>query len=110
MSLHDFLREELDIFLNVEEFAEERVFRGQPLVCIVDERANRASTGAADGFGNISGLGLLQCDRLVLCKAADLQSLPAPGERVEMDGWLWLVGDDVSVNEGLLSLPLDRAY
>lgn len=99
-----------EVFLNLEEFAEERLFRGQPLACVVDENHSPASTGAAGGFRNSSGLGVLHCDRLVWCKAADVQPVPAPGERVEMDGWLWLVGDDVSICAGLLNLPLNRAY
>lgn len=99
-----------DVFLNLEEFAEERVFRGQPLVCIVDDVDALASTAASDGLRNASGLGILHCDRQVLCRAEDCQPVPLPGERVEMDGFFWIVGDGVSVCEGLLTLPLDRAY
>lgn len=99
-----------DVFLNLEEFAETHLLRGQPLACIVDEGDSEANTGVADSLRNASGLGLLTCDRKVLCRAVDVEPLPRPGEQIEMDGWLWLVGDGVSVTEGLLILPLNRAY
>ena len=98
------------VFLNLEDFAEERVFRGQPLVCIVDDADALASTSASGGLRNPSGLGILRCQRQVLCRAEDCQPVPLAGERVEMDGFFWIVGDGVSVCEGLLTLPLDRAY
>ncbi len=99
-----------DVFLNLEAFAETRMLRGRSLICIVDEGDSEANTGGANNLRNASGLGLLACDRKVLCRAEDVEPLPRPGEQIEMDGWLWLVGDGVSVTEGLLTLPLNRAY
>ncbi len=99
-----------EVFLNLNEFAGEHVFRGRPLVCIVDERSSGASVGSVSGLRNASGLGILDCDRIVLCEAGDVSPIPLPGERVEMDGWFWHVGDGVNIIEGLLTLPLNRAY
>ncbi len=111
MTLKESLHTDLAaVFLNLDEFAEERIFNGLPLVCIVDDDESTAVTGASGGLKNASGLGLLHCDRRVLCKAADFPAVPQAGERVEMDGCRWFVGDGVTVCEGLLTLPLNRAY
>lgn len=68
-------------------------------------------TGAliSSGLRNASALGLLAEGCTVLAKARDVDPMPAPGEQVEFDGALWLVGDDVSETGGLAHIPLERA-
>lgn len=108
--LKDDLLADLDlVFLASEEFAEEHTFRGQVLLCVVDTAADMAASAGASGLRNASALGLLAEGCTVLAKARDVDPMPAPGEQVEFDGALWLVGDDVSETGGLAHIPLERA-
>ncbi|MBD5641761.1 MAG: hypothetical protein HDQ91_05025 [Desulfovibrio sp.] len=100
-----------NVFFNLDEFACVHEIIGRQISCIVDEEHGGAASGAADGFADQSSIGLLQCDRVVLCQAADLVPQPLPGEKITMDGSYWLVADSgVVETEGLLKLPLVRAY
>lgn len=111
MNLHEQMRADLnDIFLNVGEFAELHDVEGRSVPCIVDDGENTVDTATADGLQNASGMGLLSCQRVLCCKAGDIDRVPLAGERIRVDGILWLVGDGVSIEEGLLTLPLNRAY
>lgn len=111
MNLHEVMAADLDdVFFNMDEFACVHEIEGKKIACIVDESDGMASTGAADGFRNVAGIGILAGERIVLCKAADLIPQPRPGQKIMMDGKYWLVGDDLSETEGLLRLPLARAY
>lgn len=111
MSLKENLRDDLaTVFFNLDEFAEERSFRGVVVPCIVDDVDREASTGAQKGFTNISGIGVMECDRVAMFRVDDVKPVPAPGERVEMDDMSWIVGDGVSVTAGMLTLHLTRAW
>lgn len=111
MNLHEAMLADLAaVFLNNEEFACVHDFDGKQVKCIVDDSQIQAQTRIGNDLSNVSGLGILQCDRMVLCLAADLTPQPLPGEKIVMDGRLWFVADGVSETEGLLSLPLNRAY
>lgn len=99
------------VFLNLDEFACIHEINGEKIKCVVDDTLAEAATRSADGFANVSGIGLLACDRLVYCEAADLCPQPLPGEKLAMDGDFWLVADSgVTECEGLLTLPLRRAF
>lgn len=111
MSLKENLRDDLAaVFFNLDEFAEVRSFRGVPVPCIVDDMDRNAATGAREGFANISGLGVMECDRVAMFRVDDVTPVPAPGERVEMDDMTWIVGDGVTVTAGMLTLNLSRAW
>lgn len=112
MNLHDVMLDDVDrVFLNLGEFACEHCMEGQVVSCIVDDNENMARTRSANDFSNVSGLGILQCDRVVYCHAADLDPQPLPGQKIEMDGHYWLVAESgLSEVEGLLSIPLNRTY
>lgn len=112
MNLHEQMAADLDdVFLNLDEFACIHDFNGKKIKCVVDDQQGLAATGASDGFANVSGLGLLQCERVLYCNAADLSPQPLPGEKIIMDGVSWLVAEaGVSETEGLLTIPLNRAY
>ena len=111
MNLHSVMVDDVTrVFCNGDEFAATHVINGQELSCIVDDAAQLAATEREDGFGNVSGIGVLAADRVVHCAAAALSPAPLPGARCVMDGEIWLVGDGVKVVEGMLTLPLNRAY
>ena len=96
-------------FLNTDEFAEEVTFEGQRIKAIVDDGSALYQGQEADGFGNASGLGLIQGDRTLCCNADALSKRPFSGQRVTIDGTLWLVGT-VAENGGMLRIVLNRAY
>lgn len=112
MNLHEAMLDEWDsAFLNLDEFACMHDFGGKRIKCIVSDQDSGAATKAGVDFGNISGVGLLRCDRVVYCHAADLLPQPLPGEKLEMDGQYWLVAESgIGETEGLFRLPLNRAY
>lgn len=112
MNLHEQMAADLDaVFFNLDEFACVHDFNGKKVKCIVEDQEMQAATGQSGGFANVSGLGLLECERLVRCQACDLLPQPLPGEKIVMDGHDWIVADSgISETEGLLTLPLNRAY
>lgn len=112
MNLHDVMLDDVDrVFLNLDEFACDHCINGQMVSCIVDDNESMARTKSAGDFANVSGLGILQCDRVVYCHAAAFVPQPLPGQKIEMDGHYWLVVEDgLSEVEGLLTLPLNRMY
>lgn len=99
------------VFLNLSEFACIHEIEGKKIACIVDDHLGEAKTHAGSDFTNISGMGIVQADRVVLCETADLVLQPLPGQKILMDGCEWYVADSgVIETEGLLKLPLNRAY
>lgn len=112
MNLHEAMAADLDaVFFNLDEFACVHEIAGKQIKCIVDDMEDQASTRPAGDLSNPAGLGLLQCDRMVYCQAADLTPQPLPGEKITMDGSYWIVGESgISETEGLLTLPLQRAF
>lgn len=111
MNLHENMLNDLDqVFFSLDEFACVHNFNGTALPCVVDDSENLAQTGADSGFENGAGIGLLAGRRVVYCKACDLVPQPLPGEKAEMDGKYWIVGDGISETEGMLIIPLERAY
>lgn len=112
MNLHEAMAAELDsVFFNLDEFACVHDFNGKQIRCIVDDQNGLINGATASGLVNLAGLGLAQCDRVVLCQAADLVPQPLPGEQIIMDGQAWLVTEGQVIEcEGLLAIPLNRAF
>ena len=111
MSLKENLHTDIKkVFLNLTEFAEIHDYEGQELVCLVDDAEASADGHDQNGLRNVTGLGILAGDRVLRCQASDLAHIPLPGERVRMDGTLWIAGNGISIDGGLLTLPLNRAY
>lgn len=112
MNLHEQMAADLDaVFFNLDEFACVHQIAGKEIKCIVDDEARAAQSGEMSDLSNVSSIGILQADRLVYCHASDLIPLPLPGQKLLMDNREWLVADSgVMETEGLLTLPLNRAY
>lgn len=111
MTFKDALLTDIEnVFLNEDEFAEPHDIMDRSVLCLVDDQESQATTASKGDFSNASGLGLLNCDRVVYCKAEDLERIPRAQERICMDQSYWLVGDGIQNNMGLLTIPLNRAY
>lgn len=111
MNLHDVMANDLEnVFFNLDEFASEHEINGKRVVCIVDDLAGQAETASGSGFTNPAGIGVLHGELTVRCKVSDFGQIPQPGEKITMDGTWWIVADGVSDSEGMLTLPLQRAY
>lgn len=112
MNLHEQMALDIaNVFLNNDEFACVHEIQGKMVRCIVNDQLDLAASGARDEFENVSGLGLLQADRMVYCLASDIVPQPLPGQMLRMDGLNWIVADSgVSETEGMLVLPLRRAF
>lgn len=109
LSFRQMLRADVrKVFLNPREFAEQHVIEGQPVRAILDEQCAGLDGGAADGFGDVSGLGLLRAD-CVLHVAARAVPRPQPEQRLTVDGRFFTV-IDVAEQDGLLRISLQRAY
>lgn len=99
------------VFLNLAEFASEHEINGQKVACICDDQNGLAQTRSAADFSNVSGIGIIACDRLVIYQACTLTPDPLPGEKITMDGSDWYVAESgVGQCEGLYCLPLMRAF
>lgn len=96
------------VFLNVREFAGRHVVDGRPVRAILDEQCAPLDGGAADGFGDIAGLGLLRAD-CVLYVAAGKIARPQPEQRLTVDGRFFMIVD-AAEQDGLLRISLQRAY
>lgn len=111
MNLHDAMASDLEnVFFNLDEFATEHEINGKRVVCIVDDQAGQAETAPRSGLSNPAGIGVLQAERTVRCKVSDFGQIPQPGEKITMDRTWWTVAEGVSEIEGILILPLQRAY
>ena len=103
------LREDVcKVFLNADEFAGRHVIDGRPVRAILDEQCAGLDGGAADGFGDVSGLGLLRAD-CVLYVAGTSFPRPQPEQRLAVDGRFFTV-IDVAEQDGLLRINLQWAY
>lgn len=99
------------VFLNLDEFADLHQIDGKEIPCVVDEQSGMAQTAKQGDFMNISGIGLVESERIVFCRASDLDPLPLPGQKLVMDDKEWFVADSgVSETMGMLCLPLNRAF
>ena len=112
MNLHEVMLDEWQtVFLNLNEFGCEHDLEGKKIVCIVSDQNSQAKTRTAANLSEVAGLGIIQCDRVVYCHAADLLPAPLPGQKVIMDGCYWYVGEaGVCEIEGMFRLPLNRAF
>ncbi len=112
MNLHKAMLNDVSrVFLNPEEFGEEIIFNGHPVIALIDDGHGTWEGDEANSLNNTSGLGLMQQGRIM--RLPDMQARPVPGQRVTINGEVWQVdeGDDsVTVETGILCLKLHRAY
>ena len=107
------LADDLGTFLDLEEFGEEHVIDGTPVIAIIDDAQGSLTTGAAGGFTDAAGLALLSNTRTVFLYESALPCFPVPEQQLELDGELWLVAaeaDSVRREKGILMLKLTKVY
>ena len=110
MTLHEAMQADLDAFLNAQEFAQIVELDGVNITAIMFDSSASLDSASAGGFSNASSLGLMQCARTLLCRVADIEEIPSPGQRLIVNGETWIAGDGIASSEGLLRLPLTRAF
>ena len=78
MNFKEMVEADNDIFINEDEFAEEHLIDGVPILMSVDsDRLARRMQGDLAG--------LTYCDLLFFCKASDLGYEPTPGKQLRYD-------------------------
>ena len=110
MTLHEAMQADLDAFLNVQEFAQDVEIDGANITAIMFDSSESLDSASAGGFGNASSFGLMQSTRTLLCRVVDIVEIPSPGQRIIVNGQTWIAGDGIANSEGLLTLPLTRAF
>ncbi|HHW03408.1 MAG TPA: hypothetical protein GXX35_11490 [Thermoanaerobacterales bacterium] len=100
MGLKDIIQMDLDVFFNLDEFAESHIIDGRPLNVIVDnDRLQQRSQKEYDG--------IYVGDLLYFVAAKDYGSAPKPGSVQVFDGRSYTVFDvrqDMGVYEIILKL------
>lgn len=108
MSLHDDIADEVTVFLDPEEFGEEHILDGCPIVATVEDLNDALSSGSANGFEDAGSLGLIAHRRTLRC-ADVLDPRPVAEQQVELDGEDWLV-EKATPEMGVLVITLTRAF
>ena len=103
MGFKDQVNADLDVFLNLDEFAETHNVDGRQVKCIIDLdnlqkfRVNQREINYQGVYGSYKTL---------FVKAADLPSRPVVGQRLRVDGELYLV-TQCSETDGMLEVSLE---
>ena len=97
------------VFLNLDEFGEEHVFNGVPLVAVVEDSDAGSSSRSFDDLVNPGSYGLDVQTRTVRILDGVLPRRPAPLEGVVLDGLSYQVVSVVP-QLGMLDIVLERSY
>lgn len=103
MGFKDQVNADLDVFLNLDEFAETHNIDGRQVKCIIDLddlrkfRVNQQAVNFPGVYGSYKTL---------FVKAADLPNRPVIGQHLKVDGELYLVVE-CSEPDGMLEVSLE---
>jgi hypothetical protein len=90
--LKDYLQSDLDVFMNVDEFATNHSINGTEMDVIVDnDLIEQWGKNRQTGFKDPTGI--YNADMMFIVKAADFGDKPLPGENIRFDGDLYQVAD-----------------
>ena len=90
------------VFINLDEFADEHVFDGQTVSCIVDKDL---TSGANDTISHpLDGVFLETLT--IYVDAKDITPQPVEGQRIEFDDKRYFVRN-VSVEDGILAIVVE---
>ena len=92
-----------DVFLSMDEFAEEHDLNGTVCVCIVEspETQEKFQRGEKyEGYEAVSGLAAT-----VHVKKSDIEEMPAEGQKFTLDGEIFMVSD-CTEHMGMLTIRL----
>lgn len=98
-----FLCDDLDAFINFDEFANEYDIDGKSIRCIVDEDINK-ERNISSQTRHFEGVYNNQCS--VFIKSKDIEK-PSIAQTMHIDGFMYLVSN-VSESDGLYEIELTR--
>ena len=103
-SFKEQVADDIDVFLNMDEFAEEHDLNGTVTVAIVQSpTAKERFSGIARSYDVYDGI--TGTDVVVYCKANALSEIPTEGQRFTLDSEIYLVSQCVD-EMGVLSITL----
>lgn len=107
MNFKDMVRDDWDVFINTDEFADDHVLNGLPIKAVVQTptyKERDAGTGVTYAvYQPVTGEALT-----VFCKTKDLPEIPTQGMAFNLDGVEYIT-DSVSDDKGILTLNLIRS-
>ncbi len=103
MTFKEILRKDIEqVFLNPEEFGEEHIVNGKPMMIMIDD--NELTEREKRMKSHMDGIYKKQT--LVYVRALDFGPLPGVGKPIKIDGTTFIIAD--SLNEGgMYSLHLE---
>lgn len=101
MSLKDQMQADLDLFLNLDEFAGWHDIDGRQVIASVDSDVNREETVVSERRD-----GVYIGEIIVLVRATDLPERPVKGQHIKLDGELHLV-KQCSEDMGMFEIVLE---
>lgn len=107
MPFKEQVADDIDVFLDMDEFAEEHDLNGTATVAIVQSpTAKDRFSGTARSYDVYDVYdGITGTDVVVYCRANALTEIPAEGQRFTLDGEIYLVSQCVD-EMGVLSITL----
>lgn len=103
MSFKDMLSNDINIFLNDDEFAEEHDLNGTRCKAVVQSPQSRKSFTVDGNYADFTSIyGMLI---IVHCKTADLDEIPIEGQRFDLDGKIYTVASCID-DMGILTITL----
>lgn len=102
-NLKDVIKNDIAVFLNLDEFAENRAIDGETIKCILDEDAYKERNIKSE-TRHFEGVYKSKCALFV--RDNDIEK-PSIGESMNIDGFLYLV-TDVLETEGIYEIGLTR--
>lgn len=95
----DILNDVNNVFLNLEDFGEEHIIDGKPVICMFDDDALKIRSGSNE-------LSVSESTLLLFAKESDLPR-KVVGEDLLIDGRVYIV-DDWKVNLGVAEVALHQ--
>lgn len=95
--------EDINTFINLDEFANEHDIDGKPTKCIIDEDINK-ERNINSQTRHFEGVYSNQCS--VFIKSKDIEK-PSIAQTMHIDGFMYLVSN-VSESDGLYEIELTR--
>ena len=108
----DQIRDDLAIFLNLQELAEEADIDGVIRKVVIDDGQSGFSSSSKGDLNNASGISLIENSRTIYVEDT-FEYRPVPGQILEINGETWQVEDSpnsVKIEMGLLALKLNRVW
>ena len=100
MSLKDEILNDIDtVFFFIEDFGEEHIIDGKPVICVFDDDALKIRSGSNE-------LSVSESSMLLFAKVSDLPQ-KVVGDELLLDGRIYIV-DDWKVNLGVAEVALHQ--